>query len=54
MCMIDPGHMTNMAIMPIHGKKTIKISRTQNPMILELVASGSRVLQCVNDDPVMA
>ena len=37
-CINELGHMTNMAAMPIYGKKTLKIffSRTNKPMTLKL------------------
>ena len=54
-CSNGPGHMTNMAAMPIYGK-TIKIffSGTKRPMTLKLGMQHC-VLEyyqiCLNDDP---
>ena len=51
-----PGHMTNMAAMPIYGEKTFKkifFSGTKRPMTLE-IGMQQRVLEyyqvCSNDD----
>ena len=35
LCSKSPGHMTNMADMPVHGKTPKKISGTSGPVALE-------------------
>ena len=52
----NPGHMTKMAVMPIYGKKTLKIlfSGTSGPILMKLCMKYQRpkpLIVCTNYDP---
>ena len=58
-CLLDPGHMTKMAAMPIYGKNLSKIffSRTGGPIFTKLgMQHRGRlpIIVYINDDPGVA